>query len=58
MTTSTSDPNDLPTFVFHGLGELMVRNMTMTDFATWMQSSVTDKPVVDKPRFPIDTIFN
>jgi uncharacterized protein (TIGR03435 family) len=48
ITKSTSDPNALPTFGFQGLGNLIVRNMTMTGFATWMQSGVMDKPVVDQ----------
>ena len=48
MTKSTSDPNDLPTFGFRGLGDLLVTNMTMTDFAIWMQAGVMDKPVVDQ----------
>lgn len=46
---STAGPNDLPGFGFRGrLGDLTVRNMTMTNFATWMQSGVMDKPVVDQ----------
>jgi uncharacterized protein (TIGR03435 family) len=48
MTKSTSDPNALPTFGFQGLGNLFVTNMTMTDFAIWMQAGVMDKPVVDQ----------
>ena len=35
-------------FFFRGLGDLVVRNMNMTEFASWMQSSVMDKPVVDQ----------
>jgi uncharacterized protein (TIGR03435 family) len=48
MTKSTSDPNALPTFGFRGLGHLVVTNMTMTDFAIWMQAGVMERPVVDK----------
>jgi uncharacterized protein (TIGR03435 family) len=48
MTKSTSDPNALPTFGFQGHGNLFVTNMTMTDFAIWMQAGVMDKPVVDQ----------
>jgi uncharacterized protein (TIGR03435 family) len=48
ITKSTSDPNALPTFGFRGLGDLLVTNMTMTDFAIWMQAGVMDKPVVDQ----------
>jgi uncharacterized protein (TIGR03435 family) len=47
-TKSTSDPNALPTFGFQELGNLFVTNMTMTDFAIWMQAGVMDKPVVDQ----------
>ncbi|MGP8252812.1 MAG: TIGR03435 family protein [Terracidiphilus sp.] len=35
-------------FFFRGLGDLTVRNMNMTEFASWMQSGVMDKPVVDQ----------
>jgi uncharacterized protein (TIGR03435 family) len=52
MTKSTSDPNALPTFGFRGLGHLVVTNMTMTDFAIWMQAGVMDRPVVDKTNLP------
>lgn len=45
---STAAANDLPAFFFRGLGDLTVRNLTMADFATWMQSGVMDKPVVDQ----------
>jgi uncharacterized protein (TIGR03435 family) len=45
---TTSSPNDCTNFLFRGLGDLLVTNMTMTDFATWMQASVMDKPVVDQ----------
>jgi uncharacterized protein (TIGR03435 family) len=48
MTKSTSTPNDPSAFFFRALGDLTVRNQTMKDFATWMQSGVMDKPVVDQ----------
>jgi uncharacterized protein (TIGR03435 family) len=48
MTKSTAAPNDPSGFQFRGLGDLIVRNLNMTDFATWMQSGVMDKPVVDQ----------
>jgi uncharacterized protein (TIGR03435 family) len=47
MTKSTAGPNDQQGFGFRGLGDLIVRNMNMADFASWMQSGVMDKPVVD-----------
>lgn len=48
MTKSTAAPNDPEGFGFRGLGDLIVRNMNMKDFAMGMQSAVTDKPVVDQ----------
>ncbi len=48
MTVSTAAPSDPQAFGFRGLGDLVVRNMTMKDFAMGMQSAVTDKPVVDQ----------
>jgi uncharacterized protein (TIGR03435 family) len=48
ITKTTAGPNDLPGFAFRGFGDLIVRNLSMKDFATWMQSSVMDKPVVDQ----------
>jgi uncharacterized protein (TIGR03435 family) len=48
MTKSTANPNDLGGFMFRGLGDLVVRNLSMAEFATWMQSGVMDKPVVDQ----------
>lgn len=44
---TSAGPNDLPAFFFRQLGDLTVRNMSMKDFATWMQT-VLDKPVVDQ----------
>lgn len=36
------------TFFFRVLGDLTVRNQTIKEFATWMQASVPDLPVVDQ----------
>jgi len=47
MTKSTAGPNDPQGFGFRGLGDLNVRNMNLKEFASWMQSGVMDKPVVD-----------
>jgi uncharacterized protein (TIGR03435 family) len=47
MTVDAGGPDDPIGFFFRGLGDLTVRNLTMADFATWFQGSVTDKPVVD-----------
>jgi uncharacterized protein (TIGR03435 family) len=38
---------DGKTFLFRGLGDLMVTNSTMKDFCEGMQGAVMDKPVVD-----------
>jgi len=48
MTKSTAATNDPQGFQFRGLGDLIVRNMSMKDFASWMQSGVMDRPVVDQ----------
>jgi uncharacterized protein (TIGR03435 family) len=48
MRKSAAGPNDPPAFFFRQLGDLVVRNQTMADFATWMQSGVMDRPVVDQ----------
>lgn len=48
MKKSTAGPDDGEGFMFRGLGDLIVRNMTMAGFATWMQSGVMDRPVVDQ----------
>ncbi|HVU47394.1 MAG TPA: TIGR03435 family protein [Terracidiphilus sp.] len=48
MTVTKAAVNDPQGFGFRGLGDLIVRNMDMKDFATWMQSGVMDKPVVDQ----------
>jgi uncharacterized protein (TIGR03435 family) len=48
MKETTAGPNDPQGFGLAGFGDLYVRNMTMKEFATWMQSGVMDKPVVDQ----------
>ena len=48
LTKTTLGPNDPQGFMFRGLGDLIVRNMSMKDFASWMQTGVMDKPVVDQ----------
>jgi uncharacterized protein (TIGR03435 family) len=51
MTKSTVDPNDNSSFYFTKLGHLTIRNLTMDDFAHWMQT-VLDRPVVDHTNLP------
>jgi uncharacterized protein (TIGR03435 family) len=50
MTKSTPSATNQPTGFYRGLGDLTVTNQTMSDFATWMQTTVMDKPVVDQTR--------
>jgi uncharacterized protein (TIGR03435 family) len=51
LTKTTAGPNDPPGFGFRGPNAqgviAIVRNLTMADFAMWMQASVTDRPMVD-----------
>jgi uncharacterized protein (TIGR03435 family) len=46
MEKSEDDPNAPAAFFFRALGNLTFRNITMPDFASWMQT-VLDRPVVD-----------
>lgn len=48
LTKSDGDPNGLPGLFFRGLGALSVRNGNMTDFASVMQSTALDRPVLDR----------
>ena len=48
MTKTSAGPNDQQGFGFRALGDLHVRNMNIKEFASWMQSGVMDKPVVDQ----------
>ena len=48
MSKTTAGPNDLGGFGFRGLGDLIARDLSMADFATWMQATVMDRPVVDQ----------
>ncbi len=58
MTVSTAGPNDGSGFGLRGFGDLVVRNMTMATFASWMQSGVMDKPVVDETELTDRYDFN
>jgi uncharacterized protein (TIGR03435 family) len=48
LKESAGDPKGLPVLAFRSLGDMLVRNATMTDFAGVMQGSVLDRPVVDQ----------
>jgi uncharacterized protein (TIGR03435 family) len=47
LAKSPEGPDDPIVFHFRQLGDLTVKNLTMTDFAQWMQATVLDRPVVD-----------
>ncbi len=51
LTKSEEDPNSPSAFFFRQLGNLTIRNITMPDFASWMQT-VLDRPVVDHTDLP------
>ena len=48
FSKTTAAAGDPPGFLFRGLGDLVVRNMTLKDFTNGMQSTVMDRPVVDQ----------
>jgi uncharacterized protein (TIGR03435 family) len=48
MTAGSTDPNQLPGFGMMKLGVLVVQNATMKDFTDLMQTTVFDRPVVDR----------
>ena len=52
LTKTTAGPTDPPGFGFRGPNAqgvtAIVRNLTIADFAMWMQASVTDRPMVDQ----------
>ena len=48
MAKDTGPANAPKGFGLRGFGNLTIRNMTMNDFASWMQASVMDRPVVDQ----------
>jgi len=48
MSKSPAGAEDQAGFAFRGVGDLAVHNMTIADFAKWMQATVTDRPVVDQ----------
>ncbi len=50
LTKSAGNPSGLPGLFFRGLGNLVVTNATMGDFAQLMQSAVLDRPVVDQSK--------
>ncbi len=58
MKETTAGPNDPQGFGLRGFGDLIVRNMTMKEFASWMQSGVMDKPVVDQTGLTASYDFN
>jgi len=48
MDVSKASPDAGTGFGFRRLGDLTVRNMTMAEFAKWMQGGVMDRPMIDQ----------
>lgn len=48
LNKSEGAPNGLPALFFRGLGGLIVKNANIGDFASLMQTTVLDRPVVDQ----------
>jgi uncharacterized protein (TIGR03435 family) len=47
LAATKASTTDLPNFIFRGLGDLFVTNMTINEVADGFQSAVMDRPVVD-----------
>jgi uncharacterized protein (TIGR03435 family) len=52
LTKSEADPNGLPGLGFRGLGAFIARNATLGEFATVMQTTALDRPVLDQTGLP------
>jgi uncharacterized protein (TIGR03435 family) len=52
LTKNDTNPNGLPGLFFKGLGVLPATNATIGDLAGVMQTTVLDRPVVDKTGLP------
>jgi uncharacterized protein (TIGR03435 family) len=48
LTKSSAAPDGQSNFGLRGMGNLVASNVNMAEFASWMQSSVMDRPVVDQ----------
>jgi uncharacterized protein (TIGR03435 family) len=48
LTKNESNPNGLPGLGLRGLGNLVIRNANIGDFAGLLQSLILDRPVVDQ----------
>ncbi|HEY4363698.1 MAG TPA: TIGR03435 family protein [Bryobacteraceae bacterium] len=48
LTESKNNPNSLPGLGFRGLGNLVVTNATIAEFAGLMQTTVVERPVIDQ----------
>jgi uncharacterized protein (TIGR03435 family) len=51
LTKSESDPSSGPDFSFPGIGALIVTNATMSEFVQMLQSTILDRPVIDRTGF-------
>ena len=47
---TAAGPNDPQRTLMPGFGDLYAGNMTMKQFASWMQTAVMDRPVIDQTR--------
>jgi uncharacterized protein (TIGR03435 family) len=48
LTKSTAAPDVQSSIALRGMGNLVASDTSMTEFASWMQSLVMDRPVVDQ----------
>jgi uncharacterized protein (TIGR03435 family) len=52
LTKNDTNPNGLPSLFFKGLGVLPALNASMADLASVLQTTVLDRPVVDRTQLP------
>ena len=52
LTRNETNPNGLPSLFFKGLGVLPALNASMSDLASVLQTTVLDRPIVDRTALP------
>jgi uncharacterized protein (TIGR03435 family) len=52
ITKSEGNPNGLPGFGMRGLGNLIINNATIPEFAALLQGNILERPVVDQTGLP------
>lgn len=52
LTASQEDPNKDPFMLVYGPGKFTCKNVTMVDFAGFLQGSLVDRPVLDQTGLP------